>query len=217
MSPNIQVLVALLLYILFFGWLGWHRGTIKELAVFLAAITWFLLQTQGSIFVRIANLGGKFMAFLTSGGLGGDPADAFAALGNAPDVVTQESQPLFFFMLWVLLVVLVYVLTNAFVKSEYRDGWSILLGVANGLIFGSIILPRILAPLVPNVSIDQFVAQTQFGDVFRSSRNILSDGLGSLWVLMAPQSSLVLLLLITMLLLLAATSLRGGGKAEEEG
>lgn len=216
MSPNLQILVALLLYLVFFGWLGWHRGTYKELAVFLTAgTTWFLLQSQGGIFVSIANLGGKFMAFLASGGLGGDPSDAFAALGDAPDVVTRESQPLFFFMLWVLLVVLVYALTNKYLKSDYRDGWAILLGVANGLIFGAVLLPRLLAPLVPDVDADQFVAQTQFTDVLQSGRTVLSDGLESLWGVMAPQSSLVLLLLITMLLLLAATSLRGGGKAEE--
>lgn len=216
MSSNLQILIALLLYLAFFGWVGWRRGTFQELAVFaVAGPTWFLLQSQGSIFVRIANLGGKFMAFLRSGGLGGDPADAFQALGDAPDVITAETQPFFFFMLWVLLVVLVYVVTNVFLKMQYRDGWAILLGMANGLLLGAILLPRLLAPLLPGIDTNAFLQQNQVTDVLVRIRGVLSDGLESLWALMEPQSSVVLLLLITMLLLLAATSLRGGKKAEE--
>ncbi len=216
MSSNLQILMALLLYLAFFGWVGWRRGTFQELAVFaVAGASWFLLQSQGSIFVRIANLGGKFMAFLSSGGLGGDPTEAFAALGDAPDVITAETQPIFFFMLWVLLVVLVYLLTNSFMKAEYRDGWAVLLGMANGLLFGAVLLPRLLAPLLPGIDANAFLQQNQVTDVLLRIRGVLSDGLESLWTVLEPQSSIVLLLLITMLLLLAATSLRGGSKAEE--
>ena len=208
--------MTLLLYLAFFGWIGWQRGTFQELAVLITAGgSWFLLQSQGGIFVSIANLGGKFVTFLLSGGLGGDSGDAFEALGNAPDVITAANQDIYLFSLWFVLVILVYIATNAFLKSDYRDGWSIILGLANGLVFGAILLPRLFAILVPYDGKRDYVLELGFLDVLGRARDVLSHGLGSLWEIMEPQSSVVLLLLITMLLLLAATSLRGNGGSSE--
>lgn len=211
LTQNLQMFIAVLLYLGFFSWVGWRRGTVRELAVFLISFfSWILLQNQGGVFRSIANLGGKFVVFARSGGLGEGGEDAFSALGSAPDVISSESQEIFIFILWVLIVVAVYVITNLYVKVAYADGWSIILGAANGLLFAAILLPKIIAPLVVDgvSSSGEFVSQTEWVAVLQGIRAILTTGLNSLWTLLEPQSSVVLLLLITLLLLLAATSLQ---------
>ena len=73
MTSQIQVLIAFLLYLFTFGWIGWRRGAQREGWVFgVAIVAWFAFQERGDIVVRMANLGGKFMAFLKAGGLGED-------------------------------------------------------------------------------------------------------------------------------------------------
>ncbi|MEM7126452.1 MAG: hypothetical protein AAF702_09015 [Chloroflexota bacterium] len=211
-TQNIQMFIALLLYLAFFGWVGWRRGTISELVVFLVALlSWVLLQSQGGVFRSIANLGGKFVVFIRSGGFSSESGDAFAALGEAPDVIPAEGQEIFVFLLWVFIIVLIYFVTNTFLSSEDSDGWSIILGIANGLLFAVILLPKLLAPLVPTGSSGDFVDQTSELDVLAGIRAIFESGLNTVWSFLEPQASIALLLLITLLLLLAATSLKGNG------
>lgn len=203
------MLLALLLYLAFFGWVGWRRGTFRELAVLVTAgASWYVLQAQGDLFVRIANLGGKTVAFFTSGGLSDDPTAGFEAIRSAPNVITGEMAPIFLFLLWVLILVSVYIISNLYITVDYQDGWSILLGIANGLLLGAILLPRLLAPLVPGISAADFLAQTRVRDVLSGTLDILRNGLSTIWEVIEPQASVVFLLLITLLLLLAATSLR---------
>ncbi|MCB0110990.1 MAG: hypothetical protein KDE53_33950, partial [Caldilineaceae bacterium] len=71
MSGQLEVLITFLLYIAFFGWIGYLRGTLSEGIVFGVALTaWLILQEQGDIFVRVINLGSKGIAFVQAGGLG---------------------------------------------------------------------------------------------------------------------------------------------------
>jgi len=224
MYENVQVLLTLFMYLAFFGWVGWRRGTIREGAVLITTfLSWWLLQNRSNIFVGVANGAAKVVAGLrgavTQRSLGG----AVDAVGDAQPVVTPEVTEIFVFGLWVALVVLIYVLTNNLVKNGGADGWSIMLGMANGLLFGAILLPRLLAPLVPGINTSELINSIGVFDLFSGSLDILSNGLYTLWDLVEPQSPMVILMFITLLLVLAAMSLRrsgggggGGGAAEAE-
>lgn len=206
---DLQVLIAFLLYFGFFGWVGWRRGTLRELVVLLTAlISWLLLQERGSIFVRFANLGATLASVVASGGLDETGGDPLAALGNAPEVITQQNQGNFLFLLWAILMVLVYAVTNQAIDKGKSNFFAILLGVANGLLFSAILLPRMVAPLLPDVAVTEFVLQANLFDAIRASLDVLRDAFVNVWDTIQPQVSIVILVLITLILLLAASSLR---------
>jgi len=213
MYDDVQVLLTLFLYLAFFGWVGWRRGTIREGAVLLIALlSWWVLQSRGDIFVRIANFAAKIMSALRAGVTNRDLGSAVEAVGQTADVITPDATNVFVFGIWVGLVALVYFLTNRFIGGgNGDDGWSIILGMVNGLVFGAILLPRLLAPLVPGIDTSELISNIGILDLFSGSVDILADGLDSLWVLIEPQSAIVILMLITLLLVIAATSLRGRG------
>lgn len=213
MYDEVQVLLTLFLYLAFFGWVGWRRGTIREAAVLATALlSWWLLQSRSDIFVSIANLGAKVVAGLRAAVVNRDLGSAVEAVGATSDVIASDATSVFVFGIWVGLVALIYFATNKFVGGGGGDdGWSIILGMINGLVFGAILLPRLLAPLVPDLDTSELITNIGILDLMSGSLDILGDGLDSLWVLVEPQSGIVLLMLITLLLLIAATSTRRGG------
>jgi hypothetical protein len=220
MTARLEVLVTFIVYLLFFAWIGWRRGFRPELIVFCTAlIAWIVLQEFGDIFVRLANLAGLAVRLVTSGGLSGDPEVALAAIRSAPPVITEQSRPGFLFILWVIVVVLAYIVSSWPHFKGKRDaglnGWAILLGMANGLLFASIFLPRLVALLTPEgTPVVGLAAETSlFGFLIRGVR-LLFENLSALWALIRPQSSIVLLLMLTLFLVLVASTLRTGAKAK---
>ncbi|MEZ4619367.1 MAG: hypothetical protein R2867_28185, partial [Caldilineaceae bacterium] len=150
MTGQLEVLITFLLYIAFFGWIGYLRGSRSEAIVFgVALVAWLALQEQGDIFVRIANLGSKFVAFIQAGGLGANPDQAFGALGDAPPWVTAESRGGFLFVIWAFLLFLAYLISSPKVlgKKSKGDGWAVILGILNGLLYAAILLPRLVTLL----------------------------------------------------------------------
>jgi len=217
MYENVQVLLTLFMYLAFFGWVGWRRGTIREGAVLVTALlSWWLLQNRSGIFVAIANLAAKVVAALRAGVTERSLGGAVEAVGGTADVITPDVTGVFVFGLWAALVVLIYIVTNNFIGSGNPDGWSIILGMANGLVLGAIMLPRLLAPLVPDLDTGDLISSIGVLGLFSGSVDILRDGVYTLWELIEPQSPMVILMLITLLLVLAATSLKGGRSAGAE-
>jgi len=138
MTQQLETLITLLLYTLFFAWIGYQRGSLREIIVTVAAVGgWLALQEAGSLLIRIVNLGSKFVAFVRAGGLGENPDQAFGALGSAAPWVTTEQRGEFLFIVWVFLLIFAYVISNLkpFAKASKSDAWSILLGIVNGLFF----------------------------------------------------------------------------------
>lgn len=90
-------------------------------------------------------------------------------------------------------------------------GWAVILGIANGLLFASIFLPRLVALLAP-----QTVPYTGIPDSINPFRilgmglRVVFDAIGQLWQLIQPEASWVLLVLLTLFLILVAGTLRGG-------
>lgn len=220
MNASVEVLVTFLLYLAFFGWIGWRRGWLAELIVFGAAfLAWIAFQQQGDIFVRIANLGGKFFAFVRAGGLGADPDPAFAALKDAPQWVTAESRPGYLFLLWVVIVLLAYIISSSVQtrpkKNSQAGGWAVLLGMANGILFAITFLPRLVTLLAPEGGdLTQLVERANLLGLLTSSWRLLSETVRVLWGIARPQAPIILLILLTLFLVLSAATLKGGGKSE---
>lgn len=211
MTQQLEVLITLGLYILFFAWIGYQRGSKREAVVALAAVgSWIVLQQFGDVLIRIVNLGSKFLAFVRAGGLGSNPDAAFGALGDAPPWVTTDQRDEFLFIVWVLILILAYVISNQkpFAKGSKSDAWAVLLGIFNGLLYAAILLPR-LAILVQTPTDTGGGSISSLFDVLGSVLELLRGSLGNVWDVFQPgQRSLVLLALLTIFLLLAASTLK---------
>lgn len=219
MTEQLEILITLLLYTLFFAWIGYQRGALREgIVAFTALISWIVLQQAGDILVRIVNLGSKFVTFVRAGGLGANPDAAFPALSSAEPWVTTDQRDEFLFIVWVLILVLAYVVSNLkpFAKGSKSDGWAVLLGIFNGLLFAAILLPKLATLVQPSEITDIAPGPLGIGSLFgvlRGGLGLLRDSLGNLWGIFEPtQRSLVLLVLLTLFLLLAASTLRNSTK-----
>lgn len=217
MTDQLEILITLILYTLFFAWIGYQRGSLREGIVAVTALGgWILLQEAGDILIRIVNLGSKFVAFVRAGGLGANPDEAFPALSSAAPWVTPEQRDEFLFIVWVFMLVFAYVISNLkpFVQKSKADAWAVLLGIFNGLLYATILLPK-LATLVQPTGADP-TAVTGIDSIFAvlgSGVGLVSDSVGTLWgVFDVGQRSIVLLVLLTIFLLLAASTLSNGVK-----
>ncbi len=239
---QIGSLLTLLLYLAFFAWTGLRRGALREGIVLITAISVFALLREprvSNIVVTITNLIPKFLYFARNGGLSSDPAtqnQAVASLQDAPTWVDKASPATFLFIIGALILVLVYWLTNRTKGDKGKRGWAILLGLLNGLIFAAIFVPRLYSiffggaansgaslvtdgtasPALPAASTNG-TGLERVGDVLNGGLGQLSQTLGGLWTLVAPQRALVMLLLLTIFLLWVINTLNGGGKRRKRG
>lgn len=212
MLSEFEVLVTFLLFLLFFGWIGFRRGTLPELIVLaVAVIAWFGLQRFGSIVAQIFNLGFKLLGGVFNGALVSGDLSAVAAV---PNVITAENERGFFFLLWGLTLLLTYILTGRFVKDPNaigNAGWAALLGIANALFLSAILLPRLLSLVLPG-SISPETLSFDLGvmdviDIIGSAISILLSGLSRVWAAIEPRADIAILLLITLFLIFAASTL----------
>lgn len=225
-TPRLEIAITFLIYLIFFGWIGGRRGAQKEFAVFLVALGgWLLLQTRvGNVVVRLANLGGKFVTFAQSGGLSANAEAGFQALQSAPDWITETNQQGFFFILWVLLVVLAYVWVSQWpwvlewpIFGAGSAGWAVLIGIANGLLFASVFLPRLVALVAPaNVDYTNLATRANLFGVLGSGFGLLFETARALWASVGEQAPLVLLILLTIFLAVAAGTLRPRPRAKSQ-
>lgn len=217
MNGQLAVLISFVVYLGFFAWLGWRRGVTRELIVFLsAALGWFALQQRGDTVVNIANLMGAGLDFARAGGFSGSEEEAFQALVNAPNLVPADSQTAFLYMLWVVIVILIYLGTTWIVpdNKSKSNGWSLLLGMANGLFFAIIFLPGMAALLSPEESVAETQESLELLGMLGRGLEIVWDGVVAGWDLITPMGPTGVLILVTAILVLAAFSIRGGAKAK---
>jgi uncharacterized membrane protein required for colicin V production len=186
-----QVLIAFLLYLIFWGWTGYRRGAVREVWLLIITVgAWVLLQERGSILVRLANFGGKFGALVGAGGLSGENTeDALQALADAPNIVTDENQAGFLFLIWAVIVVISYiVLSDKRIRSP-KGGLGFLFGAINGVVFAALLLP-ILGNLV-ELS-DGSLADAPLQSLAMLVVEMVSAGLdvlAALWALLTPVST----------------------------
>lgn len=219
MTGDAVIILSFIIYLTFFGWLGWRRGARREIIVFcIALLGWLLMQEQGDIFVNVANLGAAAFAFARAGGFNGNTEEALAAIGGADRLVTDATRQAYLFMLWLAIFVLTYILTNTMVqdKDSKRNGWAALFGVLNGLFFAVAFLPSMIAMFVPDgtTTVTGDNVQVNLGTILSGGLRLLWDGISGMWTMVESFGSLGLLILLTLLLVLAASSIRGGAKAK---
>ncbi len=219
MTLDSQVLIAFLLYLLFWGWVGYRRGAVREIwLLVITVVTWVVLQERGTILVRLANFAGKFVSLVSAGGLTGDSADALQALADAPDVVTDANEAGFLFLVWAIIVLITYIALSdrRLDKRSPKGGFGFLFGALNGLVFAAILLP-ILANLV-EISSGAFVEAPlqSLVDLGIEFITRLFAFLRGLWELITPVSGPVWFVLVTLLLVFAGFTLRSRGKPSEK-
>ena len=217
MDGQVAVLVSFLIYLGFFGWLGWRRGVTRELIVFLAALLgWLVLQQRGEIVVNIANLMGAGLDFAQAGGFDGSEEEAFAALVNAPNLVPADSQTAFIYLIWVVGVIVVYLGTTWIIPDDKSksNGWSILLGMLNGLFFAIIFLPGMAALFSSSDSAPETQESMDLLGMLGQGLQLLWDGVVAVWNIITPLGPTGVLLLVTGVLVLAAVSIRSSAKAK---
>jgi hypothetical protein len=223
MTGQVVTLLSFIIFLAFFGWLGYRRGARREMIVFIVAmIGWLLIQEAGNIFVNMANLGSAAFTFAREGGFSGSQEEAFAALSGATPLVTDENRPAYLYSLWLIGFVLTYILTNNVVqdKNSPRNGWAVLFGTLNGLFFALAFIPSMMAIFAPEgTTATTATAANGEGDfnfftMLGNGLQLLWDGLSGLWGLVDGLGSLGLLILLTLLLVLAASTIRGGAKAK---
>lgn len=221
MANQIQVLLTFLLYLFFFGWVGYRRGQLREAIVFsVVAGTWILLQEFGDVLVIIANLGGRFLSIIPTGALTQGDAALVEALSKAKNWIAPENAEAFIFLIWMSLLLVVYLITGVAIKDakSKRTATAALLGALNGLFYAVVLLPKLALIFLPGGGVTPAsapaTASAGTGDILRSlesSFGVVGRSLGDLWGVFETQRSYVLLFLLTILLLTAANTLKGTG------
>jgi hypothetical protein len=214
MSESLQIVAVLILYLVLFGWVGYRRGSMRELIVAIVAIGgYFLLQRYGGFVVTLFNLGFKFLAFAEAGGLGDNP-DAFRVLTEAADVITADGRDTVIFLLWVLLLLFTYWLTGRAVRSPKNksDSSAILLGLLNGIFYFSIFLPMLSGIFLRRLGAADAVAEDGATIVLRSALDVINEGVGSVWGELDTQQPLVIVVFLTLVLVAVANTLRAPKK-----
>lgn len=214
MVTDTQILIAFILYLVFFGWIGYRRGFVSELSFFLVTIvSWVLLQERGSIVVRLTNFAGKFVVLVQSGGLTNEGDEVFQALAAAPNVITDENQAGFLFLVWATIVLIAFWVTShpRIMKQGKSKAWGIIFGVLNGIVFAALLLPYLSRALqtapdiqAQNTPLDGLVALVN--RLWELSSAVFQNIWA--WVSMMPPTGW--LVVITILLLLLAWPMRSG-------
>lgn len=211
MSESLQVVAVLVLYLVLFGWVGYRRGSVRELVVTIVAIGGYLiLQRYGGIVITIINLGFKFVAFTRGGGLTGDNPDAILIIRDAENVVTAESRDTVIFLLWIGLLLLTYYITGRVVRTPKNksDATAIALGLLNGIFYFSIFLPMLSGIFLRRLGAAGAVPADGAALVLRSALDVVGDGFGSVWGNLDEQQPLVIVVFLTLVLVAVTNTLR---------
>ena len=204
-SYDLLAVTAFVIYLGFFGWLGYRRGTSRELPVFLVAITaWILLRQFSAWFVRLADTFGKGLAFITT-----QQVPESTPIGDW--VAANETT--YLLLIWLFVVVLTYFITIVAVKKSKHNGWSVLLGFANGILFATVFAPLLAALIVPPASPVQLPTMPVI-DFLTNTFDAMMTVVANAWVVIEPYASVVFIGSIFLLVVFAAFSLRARAKAK---
>ena len=220
MVSDFAVLISFTLYLTFFGWLGWRRGFAREIIVFVVAlVSWLLLELRGDFVIRFGNLAAAAIDLVRSGGLA-EGEQALSAIASAEPAITDANEMSYKFVLWVIIFILTYLLTNWLIedKKSRRNGWAALIGTLNGVFFSIAFFPSLLALFGPSADTTTATAaageELSLFEILRNGLQVLLDGLAAIWDSITQLGSLGLLIAFTLLLVLIALTIRSGAKAK---
>jgi len=220
MTTETQVLIAFILYLVLFGWIGARRGVWPEVVLLAVTVgSWVLLQERGTFVVRIANFAGKFLVLLQSGALGGeDTGAALEVVQQAPNVITDDNIDGFLFLVWATIVLITFIVGSdrRWSKHNKHKIAAIALGVVNGIVFAALLLP-VLASLLEDIPAvaDQGAPLGSLFALVSALWQMTVTALQNLWAWVQPVSPGVWLLIITLLLVLIAWPMRGAASKKK--
>ena len=216
---QLQVAIAFGLYSFVFGWIGFNRGWVRESWVFgIAFFTLVFLRLQGDVVIRIVNFGWRLIQILVQGGL---TDSGITSTGTTTSLITLCPSPQtvpptdcnssgFLFLMWVFIVIMTYLITNWVIAKSPSNGWAILIGLLNGLLYASVFLPRLLALFRPDlVEIDQPIVFDTMVGLVRTTMTLVANVLSGFWTLVEPVRPFVILAFLILLVVGAASTLRG--------
>lgn len=220
MTTETQVLIAFILYLAFFGWIGVRRGVWPEVVLLVVTVGfWVLLQERGTFVVRITNFAGKFLVLLQSGALGGeDTGAALEVVQQAPNIITDDNVDGFLFLVWATIVLITFIVGSdrRWSKHNKHKIAALALGVINGIVFAALLLP-VLARLLegtPTVA-DQEAPLGALFALVSALWQMTVTTLQNFWAWVQPVSPSVWLLIITLLLVLIAWPMRGAASKKK--
>jgi len=121
-------------------------------------------------------------------------------------------------LIWIGIMILTYVLTSYVIKDENSkaNGWAIIWGIANGLFYASIFLPRLMLLFVPSptdpLAVDQQIITDGRGSIatfLSSGFAMVSNAIRNLWSMLGPMQPYALVILLTLFLVLAYSTIKG--------
>lgn len=219
MTTETQVLIAFMLYLVFFGWIGARRGVWPEVVLLFVTVgSWVLLQERGTFIVRLTNFAGKFLVLVQSGGLSGSTEDALQAVQQAPNVITDENVDGFLFLVWAAIVLVTFIVGSdkRWSKHNQHKVLAILFGVINGIVFAALLLPVLgqLLETAPGIAVEE----APLGALFALVSALWAAAYTTFqrfWAWVQPLPPSVWLLIITFLLLLIAWPMRGAASKKK--
>lgn len=218
-GDQLQTAIAFLLYMFVFGWIGWRRGALRELIVFITALlTLIIVRTQGDILIRMANLAWRLFGAITSGALNNGDDGGGISLGDTSNLIIPcpSTDPAvtcnsigFLFLFWVTIVILAYVFSSILVKKSDSNGWAILIGIMNGFLYASVFLPRLVSLIDPNaIVLDQPIMVETLFTLLDAAWTSITNVASMIWSSLGALQPYVLLLLLILLVVGAASTLR---------
>lgn len=203
-TTNLAAIVALLIYLAFFGAIGYRRGARRELWVLVVAVLLaFGLQQFSDLIVLIFDRFGKGLAFIT-----GQDVPEQSGLGAWAAANTTT----LLLLLWFGGVVFTYIVTNHFVRKSKSDGWAVLLGILNGMVFATIFAPLLTSLIFPNTTIQGPIIQLPVWGFVSNIWQQITSLLSRVWTALGPAAANVFFLSIVLLVLFAAFTLRSNAK-----
>ncbi len=200
-----QGVVTLFVLLLVFGYMGWRRGLVRELIVFFAILFGQLIRSSdvGPGLVNAINRTWALFKLGISSGFSPQKMMARAdQLKQMKPFIPPERQEAFLFLLFIGIIFLGYYL-GRYVSSSRPSPISMLMGMVNGYLIGSLVLP-LLPRQLPTALPGQELSEPQR----KQAQEFLHRGIQQLSQVLGIEPAYLVLLIVGLLIIWAALELR---------
>ena len=97
-------------------------------------------------------------------------------------------------------------------RKSKSNGWAVLCGMGNGLVFATVFAPLLTTLIFPGSTLQAPVTHIQIIDFLSNIWQQITDLVMRVWTLIQPNAAMVFFLGVVLLVLLAAFTLRSSAK-----